>query len=124
VSSTGHTQRRKLLWPGATDAQWRDWRWQARNMVRTLDELRSLVPLTEDEVRGCERTQSIFRLGITPYYLSLIDPDHPSCPVRQQAIPVAAEAEKHPGELRDPLGEDHNRPVRHHLGRRGRLQPR
>ena len=29
-----------------------------------------------------------------------------------QSIPVQAEAEKHPGELRDPLGEDHHRPVR------------
>jgi lysine 2,3-aminomutase len=102
----------KRLYPDATDAQWRDWRWQARHMVRSLDELREKLPLTPDEVRGCERTQGLFRLGITPYYLSLIDPGHPSCPVRQQAIPVAAEAEKSPGELRDPLGEDHNRPVR------------
>ena len=102
----------KRLYPDATAAQWRDWRWQARNMVRTLEALREKVPLTPDEVRGCERTASVFRLGITPYYLSLIDPEHPSCPVRQQAIPVAAEAEVSPGELKDPLGEDHNRPVR------------
>ena len=108
----GDSPHWKRLYPDATDAQWRDWRWQARNMVRTLESLRSKVPLTPDEVRGCERTSAIFRLGITPYYLSLIDPEHPSCPVRQQAIPVAAEAEVSPGELRDPLGEDHNRPVR------------
>jgi lysine 2,3-aminomutase len=29
-----------------------------------------------------------------------------------QAIPTRAEAQVHPGELRDPLGEDHHRPVR------------
>ena len=102
----------KRLYPDASLAQWRDWRWQARNMVRTLAELQAKVPLTADEVRGCERTEKIFRLGITPYYLSLIDPAHPDCPVRRQAIPVAAEAEVSPGELRDPLGEDHHRPVR------------
>ena len=108
----GDSPHWKRLYPDATEAQWRDWRWQARNMVRTLEALRTKVPLTPDEVRGCERTSEIFRLGITPYYLSLIDPEHPSCPVRQQSIPVAAEAEVSPGELRDPLGEDHNRPVR------------
>lgn len=100
------------LFPDATDSDWRDWRWQARNMVRTLDALERLVPLTDDERRGCIETAGIFRLGITPYYLSLIDRDHPFCPVRMQAIPVRAEASVSPGELRDPLGEDLHRPVR------------
>jgi lysine 2,3-aminomutase len=53
----------------------------------------------------------MFRLGITPYYLSLVDPAHPFCPVRMQAIPVKAEARVRPGELEDPLGEDRHRPV-------------
>jgi len=103
---------RKRLYPDATDAEWRDWRWQSRNMVRSLAELEAKVPLTDDERRGCLDTAGIFRLGISPYYLSLIDPLHPNCPVRQQAIPVAAEARIREGELRDPLGEDHHRPVR------------
>jgi lysine 2,3-aminomutase len=101
-----------LLWPHATDAEWRDWRWQQRNAVRSLEQLEKLVPLTEDERRGCIETAGTFRLGISPYYLSLIDREQPFCPVRMQAIPTRAEAEKHQGELRDPLGEDHNRPVR------------
>ncbi|GAC1604450.1 MAG: lysine 2,3-aminomutase [Myxococcales bacterium] len=100
------------LFPEATAAQWGDWRWQSRNAVRSLAALEKLIPLTDDERRGCVDTQGIFRLGITPYYLSLIDRRHPLCPVRMQAIPVASEAIVHPGELRDPLGEDHNRPVR------------
>ena len=104
--------RRTELFPDATDAQWRDWRWQLRSSVRSLDELQRLIPLTGDERRGCQETKEIFRLGISPYYLSLIDPAHPFCPVRMQSIPVSAEAGKHEGELRDPLGEDHHRPVR------------
>ena len=104
--------RRAELFPQATDPEWRDWGWQLRNSVRSLEELARLVPLTEDERRGCEETKDLFRLGISPYYLSLIDPRHPFCPVRMQSIPVRAEAEKHAGELRDPLGEDHHRPVR------------
>ncbi len=103
---------RSRLFPGASDAEWRDWRWQLRHSVRSLEELARVVDLTEDERRGCIETQGVFRLGISPYYLSLIDPRHPFCPVRMQAIPVGAEVRKHEGELRDPLGEDRHRPVR------------
>src|SRR5204863_5948655 len=42
---------------------------------------------------------------------SLIDRAHPSCPVRMQVIPRAAELRNVPGELVDPLGEDSHRPV-------------
>jgi len=103
---------RERLFPGVSDAEWQDWRWQQRNAVRTLEALERLVPLTDDEREGCKRTASVFRLGISPYYLSLVDLEHPFCPVRMQAIPVRAEAGAHEGELRDPLGEDSHRPVR------------
>jgi lysine 2,3-aminomutase len=51
-------------------------------------------------------------VAVTPYYAALVDPGHPSCPVRIQAIPTAAEHERSPGDLRDPLGEDARRPAR------------
>jgi len=101
----------RALFPEATEAEWGDWRWQMRHAVKGVEALSRYVPLTEDERRGCVETASIFRLGISPYYLSLVDRDHPACPVRMQAIPTAAEAVVRPGELRDPLGEDKNRPV-------------
>jgi lysine 2,3-aminomutase len=99
------------LFPGASEEQWRDWRWQMRHAIRTPEQLARLVPLTEDERLGCEETRESFRLGISPYYLSLVDREHPFCPVRMQAIPTRAEARIRPGELRDPLGEDPHRPV-------------
>ncbi len=92
-------------------AEWQDWRWQLRHSVRSLQELEKHIELTDDERRGCVETADIFRIGISPYYLSLIDKQHPFCPVRMQAIPVAAEARVRDGELRDPLGEDKTRPV-------------
>src|SRR3954467_7963794 len=103
---------RAQLFPEATDAEWSDWRWQLRNSVRSLSDLSRYLKLTEDERRGCLETRDAFRLGISPYYLSLIDPAHPFCPIRTQSVPVRAEAAKHGGELRDPLGEDLHRPVR------------
>jgi len=101
----------RALFPEVTFEEWTDWRWQMRHSVRSLEQLEKLIPLTEDERRGCVETAAVFRMGISPYYLSLIDRDHPFCPVRMQAIPSFAEAKIHPGELRDPLGEDKTRPV-------------
>ncbi len=103
--------RRAELYPEATEAEWHDWRWQARHMVSGLEELEAKLPLTDDEREGVRRTAAIFRLGITPYYLSLVDPGHPFCPIRRQAVPVRDEARVRPGELRDPLGEDQTRPT-------------
>jgi lysine 2,3-aminomutase len=101
----------RAQYPCVDPAQWHDWRWQQRHAVRTLEALAERIPLTVDEQEGCRATARLFRLGISPYYLSLIDRDHPYCPVRMQAIPRAAEAHVRPGELRDPLGEDRHRPV-------------
>ncbi|EPX64462.1 Lysine 2,3-aminomutase [Cystobacter fuscus DSM 2262] len=101
---------RAVLFPEATDAQWADWRWHQRNAVRNLAQLEKVIPLTPDERAGVQETSSLFRVGISPYYLSLIDRDHPLCPIRMQSIPVRAEARVRPGELEDPLGEDKTRP--------------
>jgi lysine 2,3-aminomutase len=105
------TETWRALFPEATPEQWSDWRWQMRHSIRSPEQLARLVPLTEEERRGCEETGEVFRLGISPYYLSLVDRQHPFCPVRMQAIPTSAEARVRPGELRDPLGEDPHRPV-------------
>lgn len=104
-------ERRRALFPEATDAEWGDWRWQLRHAVRDGQRLGRYVPLTDDERAGLDETAKLFRIGISPYYLSLIDPAHPLCPVRMQSIPVRAEARVRPGELADPLGEDPHRPV-------------
>jgi lysine 2,3-aminomutase len=94
---------------GASEADWRDWRWQLRNALTSADGLARLLPLTGEERRGLALGS---RVSVTPYYASLMDPGHPSCPVRMQAVPTAAEGERAPGDLRDPLGEDPRRPVR------------
>jgi lysine 2,3-aminomutase len=84
-----------------------DWRWQARHSVSTLEALERRLRLTDAERAGIARAVAGgFPLAITPYYLSLVDPEDPSCPIRRQCIPVAAEADEVPGDLRDPLGEE------------------
>jgi lysine 2,3-aminomutase len=102
----------RTSFPGVSDADWGDWRWQQRHMLRSAADLEGVVDLTPEERRGLAGSAGRFRVGATPYYASLMDPHHPGCPVRMQVIPVAAEVDESPGDLRDPLGEDGRRPVR------------
>ncbi len=83
------------------------WQGELRRATTTLEALEAAVRLTDDEREGTRRALGEgFPMSITPHYLSLIDPDDPSCPIRRQAIPRAAEAVRVPGDLDDPLGEE------------------
>jgi lysine 2,3-aminomutase len=88
-----------------------DWRWQLRNRLSTKEEIASLLPLTPEEERGMDAAPGLFRVGITPYYFSLIDRAHASCPIRMQVIPRADELIVEEGDLVDPLGEDAHSPA-------------
>jgi len=92
-------------------ASWNDWRWQLRNMLTTADDLAGVIALSAEERDGLARSQTMFRVGLTPYYAGLMDPDDPSCPIRMQAVPRAAELDIRAEELRDPLGEDSHNPA-------------
>jgi lysine 2,3-aminomutase len=84
----------------------RDWRWQARHAITTVDALEAALPLTPRELAGARRAASEgLPIGITPYYLSLIDRADPRCPIRMQCVPDGREEESVPGDLVDPLGE-------------------
>lgn len=93
------------------DAQWNDWRWQLGHMLTSPEELARVVALSPEEIEGLAASASLFRVGLTPYYASLMDPVHASCPIRMQAIPRALEADIREEELRDPLGEDSHMPA-------------
>jgi lysine 2,3-aminomutase len=106
----GHS-RRAPRWAEVPDALWNDWRWQQRNRVRTVEELEGLIRLTDDEREAIAATQGEFRMAVTPYYASLMDPDDPDCPVRAQAVPKLAEMARSAVDLDDPLGEERYMPV-------------
>lgn len=97
--------------PVETDAGWRDWRWQQRNVLVTAEDFARVVELSPEERRGLAAVAGRTRVAATPYYASLMDPAHPSCPIRLQVLPSAAEVEAVAGDLADPLGEDAHRPV-------------
>lgn len=92
-------------------SEWNDWRWQVRNRIKDLETLKKFVNVTKEEEEGIRQCLSRFRMAITPYYASLMDPDDPSCPIRKQAIPTVSELHVAPEDMRDPLCEDTNSPV-------------
>ncbi len=103
--------RRKALFPDVPDEKWNDWHWQVSHRIPDVDTLKKYLPLAPEEEEGCRKALEHFRMAITPYYLTLIDPNDPNDPVRKQAVPTGNEAYRSPEDLLDPLEEDGDSPV-------------
>ncbi len=101
---------RPALWSDIPDAQWDDWRWQLAHRLNTVEELGALLRLTPEEIEGLT-AEDKFRVEITPYFASLIDPDDPLCPIRRQVIPLGRELQAFEGMMEDSLAEDAHSPV-------------
>ncbi|MCP4658625.1 MAG: radical SAM protein [bacterium] len=74
---------RFLLFREVPDSQWTDWRWQLRNQLHSRSDLRTFFPgATEEDVAAFRDHAAGFKLGITPFTLSLIEmgEDRRPCP--------------------------------------------
>jgi lysine 2,3-aminomutase len=111
VTNDSYLARKDKYFSYVTDLEWNDWRWQVRNRIKTVEELDKYVKLSDQEKEDIGRVLSKFRMSITPYYLTLIDPDDPNCPIRKQAIPSVYEMHVGQNDMLDPLAEDTDSPV-------------
>jgi lysine 2,3-aminomutase len=84
------------------------WREQLRLAVRTRAELERALTLTDDERAAVDALaeRGGLPLGITPHFLSLIDPGDVRDPLRLQVVPRTAELAPTSWDRRDPLGEE------------------
>ncbi|NOZ73343.1 MAG: KamA family radical SAM protein [Chloroflexi bacterium] len=101
----------RRFFPGTSCRDWSNWRWQNRNCIRDLLELSRIIALSADERAAIERHSGPLPLSITPYYASLLSAVNPMQPLRRTVVPVTSEYLRSPGEVDDPLGEDHDSPV-------------
>ncbi len=99
------------LWKNVTEEQWNDWKWQVKNRITAVEELKKVINITSQEEQDIEKTLRKFRMGITPYYASIMDKNDTRCPVRMQAVPTIMETHKGPADMEDPLHEDTDSPV-------------
>jgi lysine 2,3-aminomutase len=110
MPNTPFLSKRAPIYKDVPDEKWCDWRWQLSNRLNTVDEIARVLKLTDSE-RKALSAPNLFRVDITPYFISLIDPDDPDDPVRRQIIPTAAEMVPFTSMMEDSLAEDRHSPV-------------
>ena len=101
-----HLERRTKYFPNATDKEWNDWHWQVKNRITSAEDLNKYIKLEKEELEIISNVLGEFRMAITPYYLTLINPDNVKDPVRLQAVPSIDELHIGTHDLEDPLHED------------------
>lgn len=102
--------KRAPIYKDVPDEKWNDWRWQLSNRLNSVEDIEKILPLSESE-RKALQTQGIFRVDVTPYFISLIDPEDLEDPIRLQIIPRAEEMQSFTAMMEDSLAEDRHSPV-------------
>jgi len=95
-------------------SKWKDWRWQLKHSIRTLEKFEQLtgISFNEKEKKDLKLTFEKFPLSITPYYLSLIDQrNFRTDPVFKQSFGGIEELITLKSEHADPLSEERDSPV-------------
>ncbi|MBN1551897.1 KamA family radical SAM protein, partial [bacterium] len=86
-----NNRKRILKYFGGTDTDWYDYSWQLNHVIRTAQTLIDLIDLTEEKQMAVRKAyEHGIPFGITPYYLSLMEPDLSGSgdhAVRAQVIP-------------------------------------
>jgi len=102
--------KRAPIYADVPDEKWNSWHWQLSNRINTVDEFEKVIKLTDSE-RKALSSAGLFRVDITPYFISLIDPDDPADPIRKQVVPTAREMVPFTSMMEDSLAEDRHSPV-------------
>jgi lysine 2,3-aminomutase len=99
------------FFPGTSVKDWNNWHWQIRNSISRTTQLERFLTLSENEISVFGKNSHTLPLRITPYYLSLIERNNPDQPLRKSLVPVFDELISAPGEMLDPLSEEHHSPA-------------
>ncbi|MEW6716979.1 MAG: lysine 2,3-aminomutase [Chloroflexota bacterium] len=110
MSKREFLSKRATIFADVPDEKWNNWRWQLSHRLNTLEEIEQVLCLTESE-RHTLSNKHLFRVDITPYFISQINPDDPDDPIRKQVIPTDNEMVLFSGMMRDSLSEDAHSPV-------------
>lgn len=110
MANTHFASRRAPAYTEVPDEKWNNWRWQLSNRINTPEEFEKVVPLSDSERKALSAVH-LFRVDITPYFISLIDPNDPNDPIRKQVIPTETELTPFTAMMEDSLAEDRHSPV-------------
>jgi lysine 2,3-aminomutase len=110
MAKTAFISKRAPVYQSIPDDQWNNWRWQLSNRINTVEEFEKIIHLTEGERKALSASH-LFRVDITPYFISLIDPNDPNDPIRKQVVPNETELVPFTAMMEDSLAEDRHSPV-------------
>jgi len=65
-----------------TSPEWNNWHWQYQSRICDAEALSYVLDLSDTKKERVTRCLTRFRMAITPYYASLIDPLDPGDPIR------------------------------------------
>ncbi len=111
ITNDSYLARKAKYFPDVTDEQWNDWQWQVKHRLVNAAQLKKYIPLTAQDEQDIQSVLDKFRIAVTPYYLTLIDPEDPKDPVKLQSIPIIEETIIGQNDMKDPLDEDKDSPV-------------
>jgi lysine 2,3-aminomutase len=100
------------FFPLTTIDYWNDWKWQLRNSITGIEELKKIMKLSDKEIMAINNLKGRLPMRITPYFASLIYDTGYSHPLRRNVIPVVEELIQHRNEQSDPLHEKSYSPVK------------
>ncbi|MCK4257986.1 MAG: glutamate 2,3-aminomutase [Halanaerobiales bacterium] len=104
-------QKKKILEIlGGSEEDWKNWHWQLANRINDVDILGQVLKLSNKELEEIKAVGRKYRWTISPYYLSLIDPDDPKDPIYLMSLPQEVEILDQSGEL-DPMAEEYTNPA-------------
>lgn len=95
---------------GGSNEDWENYKWQLSNRISDVDTLSKILNLTQKEVNQIKEVESKFRWAISPYYLSLIDPNDMFDAIKLMSIPSYIELNEDIADL-DPMGEEFTNPA-------------
>jgi lysine 2,3-aminomutase len=110
MANTPFISKRAPYYADIPDEKWNNWRWQLSNRINTIEEFEKVIKLTDNEKKALNAA-NLFRVDITPYFISLIDPDDPDDPIRKQVVPTDKELVPFTAMMEDSLAEDRHSPV-------------
>ena len=106
------SERKKLILSvlGGTEENWDDYKWQLSNRITDVEILSKILKLKDKEIEQIRQVEGQFRWAISPYYLSLINPDDIVDPIKLMSIPSIVELGDEQNDL-DPMGEEFTNPA-------------
>jgi len=99
------------LYENVSEQEWKDWKWQIRNRFKTIEDLKKIIKLQNEET--LKKVSEIYHFGTTPYYIFLADRQNPNDPILKQILPDEKEIDENyqQGAFLDPFLEDEKSPV-------------